>query len=355
MSTNDAPRHTTIVNSDQAIAEVNVRFVQEDDGRWFRLLNWLVDSGLWASLPEAGQGVLVVLARHASPDGTSLPSFETLIAQSGKSRSAVYRGLKQLRAVGLIEILPHGAWRIFPGREFAGRRPRDGTPSPTSGTGPPPASHQRDEKSHQRDDPSHQRDVLLRLRNSDDDAETSGAVGGGVVDELVRKDGGNFRREDAQRLLDRHGAERVRDALDSARAAKAKGKLRTGIRQFVCWFLNSGQPLWSEVEDERRRHRERELAGRLNEIVVPRLRSRPGAEQLLTRAFGTVRQTVAAGVITERDLEGGADEAFDLLLGKAEAATGLNERAFLSPPASGSPPAPAVSRTPPTPNPGMSP
>ena len=121
----DAPRHTTVINSDQPILEV--RFA-EDDGTWFRVLNWFIDSGALAGLSPSATKVFLVLLRHASRDRTSLPSRDTLIRDSGLSKSQVYNAIAELEAgadlprevseryarlgrppARLVRRLPHGA------------------------------------------------------------------------------------------------------------------------------------------------------------------------------------------------------------------------------------------------------
>ncbi len=273
-----ATQHTTVIRGDQPV--LHVTFAQPDDGRWFRLLNSLIDSGAWGRLSDSACRTLVVLARHASADGTSLPSLATLKEQAGLSKSAVYEALKELAAGDrpLIRKIPTGrAWELFPGRPFARRGlPGRGTPTPTtpasgrpflspqSATVDPPAdgrgcqSAGAGAESAQPDRKSATADLLLRpdldLVVDRSVFDESGDVGvgddvGGVDEEAARRlQQIGVKRVAISDLVRRNGAEAVLTALANTEYKVGVRQIKTTPRQYFFNSLSNRYPLFAEVE-----------------------------------------------------------------------------------------------------------
>lgn len=150
------PQHTTRAYIEHAADQrVDITIAPiENDGRWFRVLNWLIDSGVWASLSDHARSMLTVLMRHRGADGLvrfdprAVPSpIEYMGWQAGLSRSGAYRALTILREhpTGLLAVVAPQVWEPLPNRQWAGRsadppdrgiqNPIHGTGNPTSGTG----------------------------------------------------------------------------------------------------------------------------------------------------------------------------------------------------------------------------
>lgn len=315
-----APQHTTVIHGDQAVAQVI--FAQPDDGRWFRLLNWLVDSGTWAVLEPSEASTLVVLARHASSDGTSLPAMEDLCSQSGLHRASVYRALKSLEKRVVIRKVRGGAYELFPGRPFAGRR----QPAPAQPTAPEPPvtlsrgrdwpSHPCNSVSHPRDGLSHRCDPLLRQDKEHDDAETPREGGGGdvILQELeadLAKHGVN--RRNVQSLVGTYGVEAVRDSLANALYAKRTGQLRKNVKAYLYWSLSRGMGLYREVANERIAE-----GGRLIKAAIDAAVHTTDEAAVLNAAFGRADAPLRSGAVEIHELRGLSPRAvIDLLLERA--------------------------------------
>lgn len=116
-------RHITCISSD---APVEIRIDAADDGTWFRVLNWLIDSGVWASLARSEMAVLGVLLRHRNRDGLVLGlSIDHIARLAGLKRSQAYASLAAL-ASHPAGLLAHDKRRSLfeplPGRCWAARR-----------------------------------------------------------------------------------------------------------------------------------------------------------------------------------------------------------------------------------------
>lgn len=269
-------QHTTVITGDQPVAQV-IFAAPADDGRWFRLLNSLIDSGAWGRLSDSACRTLVVLARHASADGTSLPAMATLMAQSGLSKSATYEALKELAAGDrpLIRKIPTGrAWELFPGRPFArrgrpGREAAERTPPPgrpflSAGADPPDGGESAgaDKQSAAAEKESATADVLLRRQTQDVVVDTFDDDD--VDAELVRRlEQIGIRRGDVPDLVRRHGLRSVETAAANTEWKRDAREIRTTPRQYFFTALKSGFPLFAEVERKQQRETQAEEAARL--------------------------------------------------------------------------------------------
>lgn len=110
--------HTTIIRTDYEPTII----VQQDDGRWFRALNWLNDSGIWAALPPTHKAVMWPLHRHRGPDGLMVQPLSLIGREAGLGRSATYEAIQGLLAHPAGLLARHGSvFIVMPGRTFAGR------------------------------------------------------------------------------------------------------------------------------------------------------------------------------------------------------------------------------------------
>lgn len=103
-----------------------VVFHEHDDGRWFRVLNWLTDSGVWAGMTDAMRSVLIVLLRHRDRGGLARIATAELARQAGLSVRGTQNALKQLSEHPAALLAWHGsggagAWEPLPERHWAGR------------------------------------------------------------------------------------------------------------------------------------------------------------------------------------------------------------------------------------------
>lgn len=349
----DAPaRHTTVINSDQAIVEV--RFA-EDDGTWFRVLNWFIDSGALAGLSPSATKVFLVLLRHASRDRTSLPSRDTLIRDSGLSKSQVYNAIAELEAgdelprevseryarlgrppARLIRRVPHGAWEVFPDRPFAGRRdgPQAAAPAapPVRNSGLPRGGRSGgpDKSSGGPESESGKPDVLKR---SEEKRDVVGATAPPPADDdgvdslrerLTRKAEGGLSRREAEDLLAAYPAPRLADALENALYTKKTGKLRGSLRGCIWHYAKQGYGLFEEVRRERAKATAVSPEVRLREIMRPRVAAADArTRETLQAVYGDERMTLNRRGVTPAELEQlGADEVFDLVVKRAHRALG---------------------------------
>lgn len=316
---------TTVIRGDQEVKSVT--FVTEDDGRWFRLLNSLIDSGVWGQLSRPEKSVLPVIARHRrDSDGTSLPSLEVLMEHAGESRASVYRATAKLLERGLIEKTTHGAWIVFPGRPFAGRgkRPSDLTPE-TPRWRP---SRPGDDPSHPRDKPSQAGDS--RFRDLDRDVgdtaaptDQAGGDGGGDLVELVSRAQKQLSRDEVLAMLRRHPAQAIRDAIDNALLDRSRNNIRKDFRRH-CWnTLKHGYGLFGELRRRREQEQMDAMATRLHALVQPLMT--PEHLGLFSAAWLPRNcpqlnpgHLVRAGAVSEAELAMGGQDVLELLIGRAE-------------------------------------
>lgn len=283
------PKHTTIVRSDNPIARME--FVDDDD-RWFRFLNQVVDTYM-AGLSLSGLKVLLVYARHADHDQVVRVGMKTLRQATGLGRSAIYAGRDSLISLRLlVPIDDEGTYRVFP-RRLAGKRKRttdsDGgsdsgcpptrTECPRTWTGCPPGRTNRPrtwtpllgEEERERDDDERRRSVVVEV---DEAGQGGGSGRDDPAEMLVRLEG--FDPEDARRLVHRTGAT-ADDVMTAHLNAKSVKSFRSSRRGFIASQLRQGpvMPFAELVEARRRREDQarrdaeaKELADAIRSIVT---------------------------------------------------------------------------------------
>lgn len=70
---------------------------KDGDQQAFFLHSEVIESGLWGRLSECAKAVLIVLAHHGHR-----PNMLTLQRDAGLSAGGVFKGLKELREIGLV-------------------------------------------------------------------------------------------------------------------------------------------------------------------------------------------------------------------------------------------------------------
>lgn len=307
------PEHTTVIHSDQQIASVT--FVEED-GRWFKVLNSVIDSGEWASLSDAARNVLIVLARHANSEGSSSPSLASLMHCSGLSRPGVYKALKELsagsRLIARSEVTK--AYGLFPGRPFASRKR-----AATTEKAPAPVSTPVDNLHEQRrklstpvdgvstrvDKVSTPVDPLLRQEKREEEDV------GGDARRVVPVDGDDDGRDaalrrlvsearmgdaEARNFVDRFGPQRCTDALENALYRKRSGSLKGSLKGY-CWTsAREGYGLFTEVQQERQNAEFERCARLLSETLNLHLTRE--WKDWVRQVFTTSRNVLGYGAVT---------------------------------------------------------
>ena len=307
-----APQHTTVIRSEQAVASVT--FAPPEDGRWFRVLNSVVDRGEWASLSPAASKVLIVLARHAGQDGTSFPDSAAVEAASGLKRSAVYKALAELeREAGLIERDAGGrGYRLFPHRPYAARLPHRSRGESTSvdnlhelrrkqSTGVDDSSTIVDKKSTSVDSPKSKRDLEGDEEGAPRENQT-GNGGGGEISEAVKRltDEGGMSPDEALGFVARFGVAMAIDSLDNAIWRKRSGKLSGPVKAYAWHAAQKGYGPFREVRAEREAAEVEAAARELKGILDARLSREESAR--VAAVFGSCRRAIAFGVLTPRDV-----------------------------------------------------
>lgn len=113
------------------------------DGRWFRVLNAMIDDGTAASLRGDALLVLLTHLRLRESDGRSRITIDELATRLNRHRATIFRAHDQLAAHQPILLLRHAdaLWEPLPGRHFAGRHSGDPPDSRSAAT--PPATQSR--------------------------------------------------------------------------------------------------------------------------------------------------------------------------------------------------------------------
>ena len=304
---NPVPTHIQVAPGDGATVTVR----PTDDGRWFRVLNWLVDAGYWALLPDAQRNVLIVLARHRREDGLSAAGLDALCAGSGLAKPTAYKALAGLLAHKPALVRKHGPelWELFPDRPFATRRrlsvdtaespPRESSlctenqvsrqrllAPPLSSHSSPPARSERETTTT---------DAGSRARRGEGRDETDRVVA------LLEREG--FAAGDARRLVATGGAARVRMVLANAEHLARAGKLRNR-RGYIAKGIREGWSLFAVVE----KRAARALAEKLSPLMQEgRWPLTPHQTERISRQFGGGTQQptlglVRAGVVSEAEI-----------------------------------------------------
>lgn len=327
--------HTAHVTADQPIAGIQVIFGDAADGKYFRVLNALIDQGVWASLTDRARNVLVPLLRHANKDRLAWPSIATLMQATGLRKTAVYDALADLIAAGVLEEVESGT------------RGRSATYRVLAAATIPPRRNQLNDESAAAERDSAVADTVFRrggisttyrkktTEHTNEENETAAtgiaarrpaamrpADGFAAAVALLRREG--FGEREAKRLAELGGYQHVRDMIDNCNVLERRGKLkhgkgRGGRMVYLRNAIRGGWGLYHEVERKRMEELYAPLIARL--IAVVRARMTPETEALLSRTFGDAGQTVRRGVLSLEELQGYDDDAlWETLLSRAREA-----------------------------------
>ena len=112
--------HTTIIRTDYEPRII----VQEDDGRWFRVLNCIMDDGTAASLPGEAFFVLMAHLRRRDANGLARWTVDQISKYTKRHRVTVFRAHEALTAAKPMLLKRHSdsVWEPLPGKRFAGQR-----------------------------------------------------------------------------------------------------------------------------------------------------------------------------------------------------------------------------------------
>lgn len=332
MNTNQdiqAREHTTVIRSETAVASVT--FAPAEDGRWFRMLNSVVDRGEWASLSPAASKVLIVLARHAGPDGTSCPGTAAIRSASGLRKTALYKALAELeREAGLIERDAGGrGYVMFPNRPFAARTGNRQALSGESANAESLHELRRqqsaradsfsanaEKESANADSPKSKRDLegdeegAPRENRTARESENGGGGGGDFRAAMKRLTGeADMSEDEASRFIERFGLSMAVDSLDNALWRKRAGKLSGPVKAYAWHAAGKGYGPFREVRAEREAAEVEAAARDLKSILDAHL-SRDDAARVAA-VFGSCRRAIGFGVVAARDVRtrDGADVA----------------------------------------------
>ena len=317
MNTNQdiqAREHTTVIRSETAVASVT--FAPAEDGRWFRMLNSVVDRGEWASLSPAASKVLIVLARHAGPDGTSCPGTAAIRSASGLRKTALYKALAELeREAGLIERDAGGrGYVMFPNRPFAARTGNRQALSGESANAESLHELRRqqsaradsfsanaEKESANADSPKSKRDLEGDEEGAPRENQT-GNGGGGEISEALKRltDDGGMSPDEARGFVARFGAAMAVDSLDNALWRKRAGKLSGPVKAYAWHAAQKGYGPFREVRAERESAEAEAAARELKSILDAHLPRDEAAR--VAAVFGSCRRAIAFGVLTPRDV-----------------------------------------------------
>lgn len=244
------------MNTERTIANiehgdsVTISIVPKDDGRWFRVLNRLIDAEYWALLPDTARNVLIVLARHRGENGLAKADNAALCRGSKLAKSTVHKALVALLEHNPPLIAKHGPdlWELFPGWAFASRRaespPGDSSLQPenrVSGQRPSPLA--RSESS-----------VFLSAQQEENKTTTTepraGARGlsaesSSVVVVLL---GEGLSKPDAERIAPTTTMAQVRKAIANANHLAKRGEL-TSRRGYIIAAIKGEYSLFAKVEE----------------------------------------------------------------------------------------------------------
>lgn len=303
-----AGRHITMISSDEPVAIS----IGGGDGTWFRVLNWLIDSGVWASLSRSELAILGVLLRHRNQDGLVLGlSIEELGRLAGISKSQSYAAIASLRSHP-ARLLAHdkrcSLFEPLPGRTWAARR--SGAPP---GLAPPfretvqlseipesipagrniappllpvPPLLRSEEKRDQKAAASAR---LPEPRDPDEERIAAAAA-------LLRREG--IEEPEAIALARSAGYETVRRVIANADELAERKQIRSSRRAYIANGVRAGYSLYEPLE----RKLADELKAKVAGIVDDELR-----DELSERDLASSRSIVRSGLISVaeiRDLAG---------------------------------------------------
>jgi len=318
MNTNQdiqAREHTTVIRSETAVASVT--FAPAEDGRWFRMLNSVVDRGEWASLSPAASKVLIVLARHAGPDGTSCPGTAALMSASGLKKTALYKALAELeREAGLIERDAGGrGYVMFPNRPFAARTGNRQVLSGESANAESLHDLRRrqsaradsfsanaEKESANADSPKSKRDLEGDEEGAPRKSQTAHDGGGDDFRSAMKRLTGEagMSSDEASRFIERFGVSMAVDSLDNALWRKRAGKLSGPVKAYAWHAAGKGYGPFREVRQEREAA-EVDGAARLLKSILDAHLTRDEAA-CVAAVFGGCRRAIGLGVLAASDV-----------------------------------------------------
>lgn len=285
-------QHVSHIISDRAPTSIELRFAEDDDGTWFRLINSLITSGLWATLRNETRAVLPVLSHLGRENGTALiDNNSILLSLAGVSESGWDRARREMLQHQLIEQVRPGCYRLFPGRPVWNRTPRTvtgGAPSVTGGARLSQSTVTGDGPSVTRGAPCIKTERVERKQNSSSarrecaPAESTIPTPPGrepeefaAVVALLRKEG--LKQADIEELAPAVGLLELRariktaDAVERNAAAKGQRPWKASRAAFVIASIKDRYSLYASVEDEMLRDHGEELWTRLAGLINPLL------------------------------------------------------------------------------------
>lgn len=287
-------RHITCISSD---APVEIRIDGADDGTWFRVLNWLIDSGVWASLARSEMAVLGVLLRHRNQDGLVLGlSIDHIARLAGLKRSQAYASLAAL-ASHPAGLLAHDKRRSLfeplPGRCWATRR--SGAPPGVHG---PPVQRGGLLSSGSENSPAGRTASrapdefsLVSKRESKTAAAAESARENEIAAAaalLIRE---GLPEPEANRLAASAGYATVRRVVCNADALEARGKLRKR-RSYIALGVRDGYGLFEGAERDAVRALRTKASGHVDVTIAELLAARGivGAEGIIKSGLVRVEE-----------------------------------------------------------------
>lgn len=288
-------RHITCISSD---APVEIRIDAADDGTWFRVLNWLIDSGVWASLARSEMSLLGVLLRHRNQDGLVLGlSIDHLARLAGLKRSQAYASLAAL-ASHPAGLLAHDKRRSLfeplPGRCWATRR--SGAPPGVHG---PPVQRGGLLSSGSENSPAGR--TASRAPNefclsSNREAKTAAAAAESQRENEIAAAAALLIREglpepEANRLAAAAGYATVRRVVLNADALEARGKLRKR-RSYIALGVRDGYSLFDGAERDAVRALRTKASGHVDASIAELLTAKGivGAEGIIKSGLVRVEE-----------------------------------------------------------------
>jgi DNA-binding MarR family transcriptional regulator len=261
-------RHTTLIHTDEP---VTVRVGME--GRWFRLFNWVIESGLFAQMKPAEQAVFVAMGYFASQGNGrfACPSLSSIGNATGYQRSTVIETLQSLCRLGVLERRGDGGGRMTSTYMIVDKGHPTGT-RPATPTGPDGRGLTRPEARLTRPEARLTRPVEdvrpvqwagpnLEEENQSSSSSSGRSPSGAPPEEPEEAAAWNalvangFSEDDATRLC--FHRRRVFDAIDSADGLeddkKARWKKGQGSRRsYIARYLAEGWSLYEGVERRRK-------------------------------------------------------------------------------------------------------
>lgn len=315
MNTQQHITHATIEHDASQAVTITVS-PSASDGRWFRVLNWLIDSGAWARLTPSQMALLGVLCRFRGDDGFSAVATDDLVRLSGVGRSQTFVAIRDLITAGLLAKRSVGVWHVMPGHDWARRRqsgPPDFESGPLDSLSLPSPAHRTASPAH-RTTPESQRIPV----SFSEETETKTAAADSRRES--RKDAAaaalsreGFSKGDIERLLATAHPSIVFEAIASCQALAEKGKLRGQRRGYIQGHIRGTWSLFEAVERRAINTLRRKSTGHVTPEIQELVRRRGlgGEVDIVRRRIVDIDEIETfdgmelVGVIRTRLIEGG--------------------------------------------------